>query len=61
LEAEHAIRDNGQARKFRLFPPGAPLVFDSTLRHAPGANMSGADRLAIDHQFTRSFFKQQID
>jgi len=37
------------------------LVFDSTLWHAAGQNTSGADRLAINHQFTRSWIKQQID
>lgn len=37
------------------------VVFDSTLWHASGINRSGADRLAINHQFTRSYFKQQID
>jgi len=42
-------------------PAGSMLVFDSTLWHAAGANVSGRDRLAINHQFTRSFFKQQID
>jgi ectoine hydroxylase-related dioxygenase (phytanoyl-CoA dioxygenase family) len=42
-------------------PPGSMLVFDSTLWHAAGANVSGRDRLAVNHQFTRSFFKQQID
>lgn len=40
---------------------GAMLIFDSTLWHAAGRNTSGRDRLAINHQFTRSFFKQQID
>lgn len=42
-------------------PAGSMIVFDSTLWHAAGANTSGADRLAINHQFTRSFIKQQID
>jgi ectoine hydroxylase-related dioxygenase (phytanoyl-CoA dioxygenase family) len=42
-------------------PAGSVLVFDSTLWHAAGANVSGADRLAINHQFTRSYLKQQID
>jgi ectoine hydroxylase-related dioxygenase (phytanoyl-CoA dioxygenase family) len=42
-------------------PAGSMLVFDSTLWHAAGANVSGRDRLAINHQFTRSFFKQQMD
>lgn len=40
---------------------GSMVVFDSTLWHAAGANVSGRDRLAINHQFTRSFIKQQID
>lgn len=42
-------------------PAGSMLVFDSTLWHAAGANVSGRDRLAINHQFTRSWIKQQID
>ena len=42
-------------------PAGSMLVFDSTLWHAAGANASGRDRLAINHQFTRSFVKQQVD
>jgi ectoine hydroxylase-related dioxygenase (phytanoyl-CoA dioxygenase family) len=42
-------------------PAGSLLVFDSTLWHAAGANVSGKDRLAINHQFTRSFIKQQVD
>lgn len=42
-------------------PAGSMVVFDSTLWHAAGANTSGRDRLAINHQFTRSFIKQQID
>ena len=37
-------------------PAGSMLVFDSTLWHAAGANVSGRDRLAINHQYTRSFF-----
>lgn len=41
--------------------PGSMVVFDSTLWHAAGANTSGQDRLAINHQFTRSYIKQQID
>src|SRR5262249_9243183 len=40
---------------------GSMIVFDSTLWHAAGQNVSGNDRLAINHQFTRSFIKQQID
>jgi ectoine hydroxylase-related dioxygenase (phytanoyl-CoA dioxygenase family) len=42
-------------------PAGSIVVFDSTLWHAAGPNVSGADRLAINHQFTRSYFKQQVD
>jgi ectoine hydroxylase-related dioxygenase (phytanoyl-CoA dioxygenase family) len=42
-------------------PAGSMILFDSTLWHAAGANTSGRDRLAINHQFTRSFIKQQID
>ena len=42
-------------------PPGSLLIFDSTLWHAAGRNTSGHDRLAINHQFTRSFIKQQVD
>jgi ectoine hydroxylase-related dioxygenase (phytanoyl-CoA dioxygenase family) len=42
-------------------PAGSMLVFDSTLWHAAGANTSGKDRLAVNHQFTRSYIKQQID
>lgn len=40
---------------------GSMIVFDSTLWHAAGVNRSQADRLAINHQFTRSYVKQQID
>jgi ectoine hydroxylase-related dioxygenase (phytanoyl-CoA dioxygenase family) len=42
-------------------PAGSMIVFDSTLWHAAGANTSRRDRLAINHQFTRSWIKQQID
>jgi ectoine hydroxylase-related dioxygenase (phytanoyl-CoA dioxygenase family) len=42
-------------------PAGSMILFDSTLWHAAGANTSGRDRLAINHQFTPSFIKQQID
>jgi ectoine hydroxylase-related dioxygenase (phytanoyl-CoA dioxygenase family) len=42
-------------------PAGSMFVFDSTLWHAAGVNRSGADRLAINHQFTRSYIKQQVD
>jgi ectoine hydroxylase-related dioxygenase (phytanoyl-CoA dioxygenase family) len=40
---------------------GSMLLFDSTLWHAAGTNVSGTDRLAINQQFTRSWIKQQID
>ena len=42
-------------------PSGAMILFDSTLWHAGGLNTSGRDRLSINHQFTCSYFKQQID
>ncbi|MBV8490710.1 MAG: phytanoyl-CoA dioxygenase family protein [Candidatus Eremiobacteraeota bacterium] len=44
-----------------LAKAGSMLLFDSTLWHAAGQNRSGADRLAINMQFTRSYIKQQID
>ena len=40
---------------------GTMIVFDSTLWHCAGRNVSAQDRLAINHQFTRSYIKQQID
>jgi ectoine hydroxylase-related dioxygenase (phytanoyl-CoA dioxygenase family) len=42
-------------------PAGSMFVFDSTLWHAAGRNKTDRDRLAINHIFTRSFFKQQLD
>lgn len=42
-------------------PAGSMIAFDSTLWHAAGCNISRRDRLGINHQFCRSFFKQQID
>ena len=42
-------------------PEGSFLVFDSTLVHAAGENYSSEDRVAINHQITKSYFKQQID
>jgi ectoine hydroxylase-related dioxygenase (phytanoyl-CoA dioxygenase family) len=42
-------------------PAGSLIAFDSTLWHAAGDNGSGRDRLAINHQFTRSYVKQQVD
>jgi ectoine hydroxylase-related dioxygenase (phytanoyl-CoA dioxygenase family) len=40
---------------------GAPRARRSTLWQCAGRNTSGKDRLAINHQFTRSYLKQQID
>jgi len=40
---------------------GSWLIFDSTLLHAAGENSTDEDRIAINHQLTRSYFKQQID
>jgi len=40
---------------------GAMVVFDSTLWHAAGSNDSAGTRYAVNHQWTRSYFKQQID
>jgi ectoine hydroxylase-related dioxygenase (phytanoyl-CoA dioxygenase family) len=40
---------------------GSMIVFDSTLWHAAGRNLSDRDRLGINQQFTRSFVKQQVD
>jgi ectoine hydroxylase-related dioxygenase (phytanoyl-CoA dioxygenase family) len=40
---------------------GSMILFDSTLWHAAGVNRSDSDRLAVNHQFTRSWIKQQID
>ncbi|HEX5717308.1 MAG TPA: phytanoyl-CoA dioxygenase family protein [Thermoanaerobaculia bacterium] len=42
-------------------PAGSMIVFDSTLWHAAGRNLSDRDRMAVNQQFTRSYFKQQID
>jgi len=44
-----------------LCPAGSMIVFDSTLWHAAGPNLSPNDRFAINQQFTRSYLKQQID
>lgn len=44
-----------------ICPAGSMILFDSTLWHAAGPNLSKKDRFAINQQFTRSFFKQQID
>ncbi len=42
-------------------PEGSLIIFDSTLIHCAGQNKSEKDRLAINHQFTASYFKQQLD
>jgi len=42
-------------------PAGSMIVFDSTIWHSATKNFSGEDRLAINHQFTRSYFKQHLD
>jgi len=44
-----------------ICPPGSLVIFDSTLWHAAGQNRSGRDRLAVNHQFTRSWIKPQVD
>jgi ectoine hydroxylase-related dioxygenase (phytanoyl-CoA dioxygenase family) len=56
--ADDYLRANAVAMEC---PAGSMVIFDSTLWHAAGANTSGHDRLAINHQFTRSYIKQQID
>jgi ectoine hydroxylase-related dioxygenase (phytanoyl-CoA dioxygenase family) len=59
-----AVRSQEYLNEFSIVgecPAGSMLVFDSTLWHRAGSNISGKDRLAINHQFTRSFIKQQID
>lgn len=53
--------DLGRSAVPVLAPAGSMIVFDSTLWHAAGHNVSGVDRLAVNMQFTRSFIKQQID
>jgi ectoine hydroxylase-related dioxygenase (phytanoyl-CoA dioxygenase family) len=40
---------------------GSVLVFDSTLWHCGGANNSGKNWYGVNHQYTQSFFKQQVD
>ncbi len=42
-------------------PAGSMIVFDSTLMHAAGINRTAEDRLGVNHQFTRSYLKQQLD
>lgn len=60
----HAAPDEAYLRSAAVSadcPAGSLVVFDSTLWHRAGHNTSGEDRLAINHQFTRSFIKQQVD
>lgn len=40
---------------------GSVLIFDSTCWHCGGPNKSGGDWYGVNHQFSRSFMKQQID
>jgi ectoine hydroxylase-related dioxygenase (phytanoyl-CoA dioxygenase family) len=62
LRADAPDQDYMRERAVALeCPAGSMVVFDSTLWHAAGVNRSGRDRLAINHQFTRSWIKQQID
>ncbi|MEM1021387.1 MAG: phytanoyl-CoA dioxygenase family protein [Pseudomonadota bacterium] len=42
-------------------PAGSLILFDSTLWHCAGVNHSSQNRMGINHQFTCSWFKQQID
>lgn len=42
-------------------PAGSILVFDSTTWHCGGPNYSEHDWYGMNHQFTRSYIKQQID
>lgn len=59
---ENPDRDELERRAVSLAcPAGSMIVFDSTLWHAAGRNVSGRDRLSINHQFTRSWIKPQID
>lgn len=44
-----------------LCPSGTMIIFDSTLWHKAGVNVSGVERFAINHQFTQPYFKQQLD
>ena len=40
---------------------GSILVFDSTLWHCAGPNKKDSNWYGVNHQFTRSFMKQQLD
>ena len=41
--------------------PGDLVLFDSTIWHRAGTNRSRAARLAVNHQYTFSWMKQQLD
>ena len=61
-KTEQPNRNYLQRHKIQIqCPAGSMVVFDSTLWHASGRNHSGRDRLSINHQFTRSWIKPQID
>ncbi|HUP60159.1 MAG TPA: phytanoyl-CoA dioxygenase family protein [Thermoanaerobaculia bacterium] len=55
---ERELNENATATECAA---GDVIVFDSTLCHAAGLNASGTDRCAVNQQYTRSYFKQQID
>lgn len=40
---------------------GSVLIFDSTLWHCGGPNYSGSNWYGVNHQYTKSFIKQQMD
>ncbi len=59
---ENPDRDELQRKAVSVTcPAGSLIVFDSTLWRAAGRNVSGRDRLSINHQFTRSWIKPQFD
>ena len=41
--------------------PGDALIFDSTIWHRAGVNTSESPRLAVNHQYTFAWIKQQMD
>ncbi len=42
-------------------PAGSMIVFDSTIWHAAGQNLSTGTRYGVNHQWTKAFLKQQVD
>lgn len=48
-------------QEFAVAEPGDAVVFDSTLWHRAGLNISGQDRLAVNHQYTFPWIKQQVN